>query len=344
MRKALVGALALGWSSRGSAPRRPAAAAAAAVASWSERQTVPGLTERTIWGRDQVYVYRLPANVTHTGNLHVELTYTPADGDCFVYLLGPVAKGSQEWQVCPGTYGQGFLSLWPGREVVDYAVPAVLDQDARRRRRARRRVLRGRAGGQRGVALQPDGLSAARRRRAARTRRPRPRSRGACFRAPAAAGAALKVAGSAVRRRVRPDADVAGSGRVPPAVPGGRAPGARSTPASPAPAGELRAVRLSAALGPGGRRRPGEPAAPDSSHWDLYDAQPARGGAAGGRRLVRPAGRLRRAGRGLVDPARRRITTCRSSGSPPRSPTPPRRRSPGRRPPACGRSATRRRC
>jgi hypothetical protein len=44
--------------------------------------------------------------------------------DCFVYLLGPVTKGSPEWQVCPGTYGQGFLSLRPGREEVDYAVPA----------------------------------------------------------------------------------------------------------------------------------------------------------------------------------------------------------------------------
>ena len=130
MRKALIGALALcmvvAWLGALAGP----AAAAGAVASWSERQTIPGLTERTIWGRDQVYVYRLPRNVTHTGNLHVELTYTPADGDCFVYLLGPVAKGSLEWQVCPGTYGQGFLSLWPGREVVDYAVPAVLDQDA----------------------------------------------------------------------------------------------------------------------------------------------------------------------------------------------------------------------
>ena len=59
----------------------------------------------------------------------MELSYAPADGDCFVYLLGPVAKGSQEWQVCPGTYLQGFLSLEPGREVVDYAVSAVLDQD-----------------------------------------------------------------------------------------------------------------------------------------------------------------------------------------------------------------------
>ena len=130
MRKALIGALALGmfvaWLGTLAGP----AAALGAVASWSERQTIPGLTERTIWGSDQVYVYRLPRNVTHIGNLHVELTYAPADEDCFVYLLGPVARGSLEWQVCPGTYGQGFLSLQPGREVVDYAVPAVLDQDA----------------------------------------------------------------------------------------------------------------------------------------------------------------------------------------------------------------------
>ena len=45
-----------------------------------------------------------------------------------MYLLGPVAQGSSEWQVCPGTYGQGFLSLVHGRQVVDYGVPAVLDQ------------------------------------------------------------------------------------------------------------------------------------------------------------------------------------------------------------------------
>jgi hypothetical protein len=104
------------------------ASAAGAKMSWSERQTIPGLTERTIWGRGQVYVYRLPANVTHTGDLHVEISYAPADCDCFVYLLGPVAQGSAEWQVCPGTYSQGFLSLVPGREVVDYQVPQVLDQ------------------------------------------------------------------------------------------------------------------------------------------------------------------------------------------------------------------------
>jgi hypothetical protein len=128
--KALIGALTLVVIAVWLGVLAGSAAAAGAVASWSERQTVPGLTERTIWGRDQVYVYRLPRNVTHTGVIHVALTYKPADRDCFIYLLGPVAKGSPEWQVCPGTYGQGFLSLEPGRESVDYAVPAVLDQEA----------------------------------------------------------------------------------------------------------------------------------------------------------------------------------------------------------------------
>jgi hypothetical protein len=130
VRKALIGMLAVGVVAMWVGGLAGPASAAGAVAKSSERQAVPGLTERTIWGRDQVYVYRLPRNVTHTGDVHVELTYTPADGDCFIYLLGPVAKGSSEWQVCPGTYGQGFLSLWPGREVIDYAVPEVLDRDA----------------------------------------------------------------------------------------------------------------------------------------------------------------------------------------------------------------------
>ena len=129
MRRALMGALVLTMAVVWLCLVAGGAAAAGAVASWTERQTIPGLTERTIWARDQVYVYRLPRNVTHVGDIHVELSYTPADRDCFVYLLGPLAKGSQDWQVCPDTYRQGFLSLWPGREVVDYAVPEVLDQE-----------------------------------------------------------------------------------------------------------------------------------------------------------------------------------------------------------------------
>jgi hypothetical protein len=104
------------------------AVASGSVASWSERQVIPGLTERTIWGRGQVYVYRLPANVTHAGAIHVELSYAPADCDCFVYLLGPATDGSGGWQVCEGTYSQGFRSLVPGREDVDFDVQQVLDQ------------------------------------------------------------------------------------------------------------------------------------------------------------------------------------------------------------------------
>lgn len=127
MRMTLAGALLLGLFFVLLGAFAGGTRAAGAVASWNERQAVPGLTQRTIWGRDQVYVYRLPAPVTHAGALHVALTYTPADGDCFIYLLGPVAAGSLEWQVCPGTYPQGFLSLRPGREVIDYDVPAVLN-------------------------------------------------------------------------------------------------------------------------------------------------------------------------------------------------------------------------
>jgi len=99
------------------------------VTSWSDRQETPGLTVRTIWSEAQVFVYRLPQNVTHTGDLHVELTYAPADNDCFIYLLGPVAGGSAGWQVCPGTYGQGFLGTAPGRQVIDYEVTDVLDDE-----------------------------------------------------------------------------------------------------------------------------------------------------------------------------------------------------------------------
>ncbi len=128
MRKALVASLCLGLAVVACAATAGVAAGGVVTRS-SERQRLPGLTERTIWSQNQVFVYRLPQNVTHTGDIHVELTYTPMDNDCFIYLLGPVAEGSSEWRVCPGTYRQGFLSLWPGREVIDYAVPEVLNDD-----------------------------------------------------------------------------------------------------------------------------------------------------------------------------------------------------------------------
>jgi hypothetical protein len=87
--------------------------------SSSEQQVVPGVTKRTIWSEDQVAVYRLPQNVTHVGNIHVELTYSPADRDCAVCLLDETGA------VLPGTYRQGRLGLSPGKEIIDYAVTAV---------------------------------------------------------------------------------------------------------------------------------------------------------------------------------------------------------------------------
>ena len=221
MRRTVIGALILVLAVTWLGAVAGGAAAAGAVASWSERQMIPGLTERTIWGRDQVYVYRLPRNVTHTGDLHVELTYTPADRDCFVYLLGPVAKGSLEWQVCPGTYGQGFLSQRPGPRSRRLRGARGARPGTGGRGGARRRVLRGRAGGERRLPLPPHRLPAAHRRRqrrhdlrgdlharllpgAGQGERHHQRGRGS------------------LRRPVRLHADLAGPGRVPPPVPGRR--------------------------------------------------------------------------------------------------------------------------
>ncbi len=245
-----------------------AAFAAGALASWSERQVVPGPTERTIWGRDQVYVYRLPQNVTHTGDLHVELTYTPADRDCFIYLLGPVTAGSTEWQVCPGTYGQGFLSLWPGREVVDYAVPEVLDQEPQPEGvrgdayyvvvQAANGVSRFRLSGYlpRTVAGSTDTISEATFTRVS-------------FKAPAKAGATLKVAGAPYGGPF--DFTPTSQGRAEvrlqyPAAPAKR----RVTPASPALTACFEQYVYPTLWEPVGAEVPvSQPA--DYAHWALYD-------------------------------------------------------------------------
>src|ERR1039457_4145676 len=93
----------------------------ALYSSASERQVVPGITRHTIWGEAQVAVYRLPKNVTHVGNIHVELTYLPADRDCAMSLLDSTGA------VVAGTYQQGHLGQWSGKEVIDYMVPAVVN-------------------------------------------------------------------------------------------------------------------------------------------------------------------------------------------------------------------------
>lgn len=95
---------------------------AAVYTAWSQKQEVPGLTERTIWSRAQVAVYQLPGNVNHTGYVHVELTYKPGDEGMSLFLL------DADGQVCPGTESQGQLGTWASRRVVDYHVSAIHDQ------------------------------------------------------------------------------------------------------------------------------------------------------------------------------------------------------------------------
>jgi hypothetical protein len=91
--------------------------------AWQDSQTVPGLTERTIWSTCQVAVHRLPAPVTHTGFIHVQVDYTPADADLVICLLD--AQG----RVCGTTRDQGRLASWPGRTVIDHEITTVAHAD-----------------------------------------------------------------------------------------------------------------------------------------------------------------------------------------------------------------------
>ncbi len=96
-----------------------APAAARIYTSSGEQQLVPGVTQRTIWSQDQVAVYRLPENVTHVGDIHVELTYKPANRDLYICLL------DQNGAVVPGTLEQGSQGQWPGKEIIDAWVSTV---------------------------------------------------------------------------------------------------------------------------------------------------------------------------------------------------------------------------
>ena len=89
------------------------------VKSWSEQQTDPGLTLRTIYGSCQVFLYELPTNVTHKGYIHAELKYKPGDFDCYIYLI------NEAGQICDWTESQGYQGTWAAKEVVDFLVTKV---------------------------------------------------------------------------------------------------------------------------------------------------------------------------------------------------------------------------
>ncbi|HQG04455.1 MAG TPA: hypothetical protein PK838_09085 [Thermoleophilia bacterium] len=90
------------------------------AASVTNKQTVPGLTQRTIWDTSQVLCYRLPDGINHAGYIHMELTFCPAWVDLDLYLLDENGQAlSQE---------MGSMAAFVGREVVDFNVMSVRNQ------------------------------------------------------------------------------------------------------------------------------------------------------------------------------------------------------------------------
>jgi hypothetical protein len=98
----------------------------------TEKQVAPGQTLRSIYGSCQVFMYKLPHNVTHDGYIHVEMKYGWPDYDCYVYLIRQnVANGV--WEQAATSDGvssdqQGWNGDFYGKEVIDFYVEDVLDQ------------------------------------------------------------------------------------------------------------------------------------------------------------------------------------------------------------------------
>lgn len=86
----------------------------------SETQVTPGTTQRTIWGENQVYIYRLPTGVNHAGYIHVEVTWNPTWADCDIYLLDSDFDAVN--------MEEGYNASFEGKEVIDYKVETITNQ------------------------------------------------------------------------------------------------------------------------------------------------------------------------------------------------------------------------
>ena len=96
-------------------------AASALAASVYDSQSSPGMHKRTIWDQTQVMIRKLPYGVNHTGYIHMELKFKPTTSDLDLYLLDSEGNVLSEEMGCMG--------IFAGKEVVDYQVTDVVNQD-----------------------------------------------------------------------------------------------------------------------------------------------------------------------------------------------------------------------
>jgi hypothetical protein len=87
-------------------------------------QISPGIMQRVIWGQTQVFQY--PVQVSHVGNLHVELKFNPNYASNYLNVFiwdGDADVGMFSFE----NINQGWYTISNGKCVVDYWVPSISD-------------------------------------------------------------------------------------------------------------------------------------------------------------------------------------------------------------------------
>lgn len=103
-------------------------AGSALTTSASQRQVSPGVQQRVIWGEVQVAHYQV--RVSHTGNLHAEVSFTPTSNICGIFIWDAATMRIQNIE-------QGRHLIGEGSAAVDFHIPdispegrVVVDPDA----------------------------------------------------------------------------------------------------------------------------------------------------------------------------------------------------------------------
>jgi hypothetical protein len=90
--------------------------ATAVVTTSYQTQPRPGITERVIWGQNQVAIYKI-TGVNHVGSMHFAVHWRPTSADLDMYLLDSSQTSLNE--------PQGFLGTSKGREAIDFYVTSI---------------------------------------------------------------------------------------------------------------------------------------------------------------------------------------------------------------------------